>query len=86
MTNFPTKREFDEWWKGKRDRDYGDRTTTCPIARYLREHGSSSAWVGMTTWGDPSDRVEARKLPFWAIRRANHFDLDLDERSGRLLQ
>src|ERR1700680_3604776 len=49
--HFPTEEEFMAWWKGKEDISaFGARTSTCPIARYLHEHGFPKAIVAVNFW------------------------------------
>ena len=71
---FPTEQEFNTWWVGKTDDDKYPRSETCPLARFIREHGYPEASVSLNTWfSNNSDRLGG-SLPGWAIRLRIYFD------------
>lgn len=75
---FPTEKQFRQWWQGKEDeKKLGQwRQQTCPIARYLREHGHPDAVVISAVWY-PSWVSFSSPLPKWAVEAIKLFDRKL---------
>ena len=72
-SNFPSEKQFTRWWVGKSDRLVTQRrSSTCPITRYLREHGYPQALVGFSSWS--SMHGELATMPRWAQRLREKFD------------
>lgn len=76
---FPgTKREFDAWWKGKKDNGRGLRHLSCPIARFLAHKGSEKPRVSGTWYSTEATRLSSTRtnllLPKWARDYVKKFD------------
>jgi len=69
--------DFDTWWEGKTDVwAFGNRNTTCPIARYLRETcGVLDACVTLEGWYRTGGRrSKLHVLPMWVKEYIRAFD------------
>lgn len=75
---FPTKEQFEAWFKGKRNIRYKfkHRAESCPIALCLRARGIPQAVVYSEYWCKRRGYA-IYPLPPWARRAVRKFDVEL---------
>ena len=74
---FPTEKEFKRWWIGKVDGPNllsFPRSVSCPMARFLQDHGYPWAVVDLRSWAPGAKDMRLRPMPVWAQKLREQLD------------